>query len=150
MPNAKMSCFVDTNLLVYTVDPSEAAKRPLMSDLLRRTIRSRMLVLSVQSLNECYRVITNRRRMMPDGDARRFIEALVPFCTAPLGFDVTRLAWRIQDASGYSWWDCLLLGSAAAADCKVFLSEDMQHERAIGDLTILNPFKLSPDHELIS
>jgi predicted nucleic acid-binding protein len=118
-----------------------------MADLLRRVIRSRMLVLSAQSLNECYRVITDRRRMMPRSDARRFVEALAPFCTAPSGLEVTRLAWRIQDASGYSWWDCVLLGSAATAGCKIFLSEDMQHERSISDILILNPFRLAPDHE---
>ena len=26
MPSAKMNCFVDTNLLVYTVDPNEPEK----------------------------------------------------------------------------------------------------------------------------
>ena len=147
MPNARTNCFVDTNLLVYSVDPDEATKRPLMADLLRRIILGRTLVLSAQSLNECYRVITDRRRMMPRSDARRFIEALAPFCTAPTDIGIARLAWRIQDASGYAWWDCLLLASAAAAGCKVFLSEDMQHERIIDDITILNPFKLPSDHK---
>jgi predicted nucleic acid-binding protein len=80
--------------------------------------------------------------------ARRYIEALSPFCTAPLGFEATKRAWRIQDASGFSWWDCLLLASASLADCKVFLSEDMQHGRSIETLTILSPFKIDPVTDL--
>lgn len=100
-----------------------------------------MLVLSPQSLNETYRVLTERRRL-DRRDVRDFIEVLVPFCTAPCGTDVLRKAWRVQDSGGFGWWDCLLLGSALAAGCDVFLSEDMQHERTIEGMTILNPFRL--------
>jgi predicted nucleic acid-binding protein len=85
--------------------------------------------------------------MMPPSDARQFIEALAPFCTAPTDIAITRLAWRIQNASGFAWWDCLLLGSAVTAGCRVFLSEDMQHERTVNGITILNPFKLPADHK---
>jgi predicted nucleic acid-binding protein len=147
MPNGKINCFVDTNILVYAVDPGEPAKRSLISDLLRRMVRHRTLVLSPQSLNECYRVLTDRRSTARP-QARRYIEALSPFCTAPLGFETTKRAWRIQDASGFSWWDCLLLASASLADCKVFLSEDMQHGRSIETLTILSPFKIDPAADL--
>jgi predicted nucleic acid-binding protein len=147
MPNAKMSCFVDTNILVYTLDAAEPRKRRLAADLLRRTIGNRTLVLSAQSLNECYRVLTDRRRMMPRDDARRFVGALIPFCSAPHGHEVTSVAWRIQDAAGFSWWDCVLVGSAMLAGCKVFLSEDMSHGRSLHGLTIMSPFH-SETHQL--
>jgi predicted nucleic acid-binding protein len=102
---------------------------------------ARMLVLSPQSLNECYRVLTERRKL-DRRHVRDFIDILRPFCTAPCGIDVLRLAWRVQDAGEFGWWDCLLLGSARLAGSEVFLSEDMQHERTIEGMTILNPFKL--------
>jgi predicted nucleic acid-binding protein len=140
MPNAKTNYFVDTNILIYAVDPAEREKRSVAADLLRRMIGNRTLVLSAQSLNECYRVITDRRRMMPRADARRFVAAFVPFCSAPYSSEVTSLAWRIQDAVGFSWWDCVLVGSAVLAGCKVLLSEDMQHGHTLNGLTIMNPF----------
>ncbi len=34
MPNGKMSCFADTNLIVYTVDPQEPEKRSRAKDFL--------------------------------------------------------------------------------------------------------------------
>lgn len=108
-----------------------------------------MLVLSQQSLNECYRVLTVRRKLARS-QAREFIDVLVPFCTAPLDIDVLRRAWRVQDATGFGWWDCLLLGSALAAGCDVFLSEDLQHERTVETLTILNPFALGAPEQFIS
>ena len=40
MPSAKTNCFVDTNLLVYTVDPEEPEKRALAADLLERVTAS--------------------------------------------------------------------------------------------------------------
>jgi predicted nucleic acid-binding protein len=150
MPSAKRSCFVDTNILVYAVDPEEPEKRPLAADLLRRMIRSHTLVLSVQSLNECYRVITNRRRLMARDQARRFVAALSPCCTAPAGYAVTRQAWRIQDSTGFAWWDCLLLGSASLAGCRVFFSEDLRHGLTLDDLTIMNPFRLDTESEFPS
>jgi len=140
MPSAKTSCFVDTNLLVYAIDPAEPDKRPIIADLLRRTIRNRTLVLSPQSLNECYRVITDRRGMSRDA-ARGYIAALSPNCSAPLNYNVQRRAWRIQDEARLSWWDCLLIASASLAGCGIFLSEDMQHEQQVLDVRILNPFK---------
>ena len=141
MPNAKKNYFVDTNILVYAVDPAEKERQPLVSDLLRRMVRDQTLVLSVQSLNECYRVLTDRRRIMPREEARQFVAALAPSCTAPFGYDVTREAWRLQDAVGYSFWDCMLLGSALLAGCGIFVSEDMQHGQELDDLTILSPFQ---------
>lgn len=146
MPNAKTTCFVDTNLLVYAVDPAEPEKRALAADWLRRMVRNRTLVLSAQSLNECYRVIADRRRTAPRHAARGYIETLRPFCTAPSGCEITGRAWRIQDDCGFPWSDCLLLASAAAAGCTDFLSEDMQHERSGDGVTMLDAFKLEPHH----
>jgi predicted nucleic acid-binding protein len=150
MPSGRKTWFVDTNLLVYTLDPGEPEKRRIASDWLTGMIVARTLVLSPQSLNECYRVLTERRTMMPPGEARLFIMGFTAFCTAPSSVDVIRRAWRVQDTSAFGWWDCLLLGSALLAGCDVFLSEDLQHERTIDGMTILNPFKLGPPESLLS
>jgi predicted nucleic acid-binding protein len=147
MPSAKTNCFVDTNLLVYTLDPEEPEKRALAADLLERVTASRALILSPQSLNECYRIVTDRRRMSRK-EARRFIGALSTFCVAPSGYEVTKQAWRIQDATNFVWWDCMLLSSASLAGAEYFLSEDLQHERKLEGMTILNPFRLDPLHQL--
>jgi predicted nucleic acid-binding protein len=148
MPNGKMSCFADTNLIVYTVDPDEPEKRRHSKDLLNQIINRHSLVLSPQSLNECYRVVTEKRGLMPRNEAQLFVYALSEFCLAPYDFDVTQKAWQIQDRNGFGWWDCTLLASALFARCDIFLSEDMQHERTVDGLTILNPFKLDPNFQL--
>jgi predicted nucleic acid-binding protein len=112
--------------------------------LLRTVATAGTLVLSAQSLNEFYRVATDRRGLLSQAQARREVLRLVPFCSAPYNVEVTKLAWRIQDQHGFSWWDCVLLASACLADCGVFFSEDLQHERGIDGLTIINPFRGVP------
>jgi predicted nucleic acid-binding protein len=142
MPNAKMNCFVDTTVIVYTVDPTEPEKQSIATNLLRRTISNRTLVLSPQSLNECYRVITDKRLLLNRPRARDFIRKLSPACTAPLDLGTMHNAWLIQDQTNFAIWDCLLLASASLANCEFFLSEDLQHERQILNVRILNPFAL--------
>ena len=140
MANGRTNCFVDTNVLVYAIDPAQPEKQARAADLLREGIKNRTLVLSPQSLNECYRVLTKRRSLMTHDQARGFIIGLGPSCTAPAGMAVTQRAWEVQDATGYSWWDCLLLAAALLAECRVFWTEDMQHGRTFDHLTIRNPF----------
>jgi predicted nucleic acid-binding protein len=144
MPNGKMSCFADTNLIVYVTDPREPIKRSRVRDFLARIIRHHTLVLSPQSLNECYRAVTERRDLMSRNDARRFVGAWRPYCTAPYNFEVTQQAWRVQDRHGFSWCDCMLLASAIVARCEIFLSEDLQHNMKIFGMTVLNPLELDP------
>ncbi len=54
-------------------------------------------------------------------------------------------SWDIQDQYGYSWWDTLVISSALFLDCAYLLSEDMQHEQEIANLTIINPFFAGSD-----
>jgi len=148
MPNGRMNCFADTNLLVYALDPTAAEKRDLAKNLLELIINRHTLVLSPQSLNECYRVVIEKRRLVERNSARNYVTALQAYCTAPYDFDITRLAWRIEEIHGFGWWDCMLLASASIARCDLFLSEDMQHERRVGDMTIANPFRPGPAFDL--
>lgn len=132
--------FVDTNILIYALDPSEAEKRQVSADLLRETIRTRTLTLSPQSLNECYRVLTQRRKLMPVDQARAYIRTLAPWAIAPLDAKTTEQAFAIQDETGAGWWDSLMLTSAVQAQCRLFVSEGLQHGRVVSGMRIANPF----------
>lgn len=147
MPSARMSCFLDTNLLIYALDPAEPAKRERAALLLRMIAREDGLVLSAQSINECYRVLVFRRKIMAEEEARAFLSTLEGWCKAPLDFSTVRLAWEVRDTTGFSYWDCVLLASALQAGCSTFLSEDMRAGK-VGTLTIVNPFTMPLDHVL--
>ena len=73
---------IDTNILIYALDPAEPAKRAIAADLLRRTIADHTLALSPQNLNECYRVLSQRRRIVDEAAARSYLTYLMP-CASP-------------------------------------------------------------------
>jgi predicted nucleic acid-binding protein len=135
--------FIDTNILIYALDPAEPAKRATSADLLRHAIESHTLALSPQNLNECYKILMQRRRLVPVQAARSYLTYLIPWCIAPLDSQTTVKAWAVQDEEGLEWWDALLVASALITQCKLFFSEDMQDGRVISGMRIINPFSAS-------
>ena len=75
---------IDTNILIYALDPADPVKRGTSADVLRQAIASHTLALSPQNLNECYKVLTQRRRLVPMDAARSYLTHLMPWCIAPL------------------------------------------------------------------
>ena len=138
--------FVDTNILIYALDPADQVKRQVSADLLRLAISSHTLTLSPQSLNECYRVLTDRRRLMPVDDARTYVRTLAPWAIAPLDAGTTERAWDVQDClelkvgAKLSWWDSLMVAAALRAECRLFVSEDMHDGAIVEGMRIANPF----------
>ncbi|MBB3933141.1 putative nucleic acid-binding protein [Kaistia hirudinis] len=133
--------FVDSNILIYSLDPNEPTKRIKAANFVRLAALSHRLVTSPQTLNECYRVLTDRRKIMPRPDARRFIGSLLPSCTAPIDASTTAKGWEVQDATGFAWWDCVMLSSALKANCGLFVTEDLEHGRVIDGMRIVDLFR---------
>jgi predicted nucleic acid-binding protein len=133
--------FVDTNVLIYSLDPSDPEKRNKAIAFLAAGTQRRALVTSIQTLNECYRVLIERRHLLPVQTSRGFVSALAPTCTAPLDQRTTALAWQIEDQTNYSWWDCVMLASAVQANCRAFVTEDLDDGRTIEGMLIMDPFR---------
>jgi predicted nucleic acid-binding protein len=145
-----MNWFVDTNVLIYAIDERFPVKMEKADLWLRELGHREAIVLSPQSLNEFYYVATRRLGRPRDSSTHDQIWTFSRGCTAPLDAEVVRLAWRIENETGYHYYDCVLLASASRGGCTFFLSEDLQHGRRIGGLTIVNPFTTSPHDYLPS
>lgn len=129
-----MTAFFDTNVLVYTAT-SDPRKR--QAD---RIIRAGGIV-SVQVLNEFAHVAS--RKLRHRWDIVEF--ALDQFRLSledvrPLTYETHVAARRLARHDGFSFYDALIVASAIEAGCDTLYSEDMQHGRTIGKLTIRNPF----------
>ncbi len=58
-----------------------------------------------------------------------------------LDSNVVDKAMVLEDQSGLSYWDCLIVAAALLSSCDTLYSEDMQHGQIFeGRLTVLNPF----------
>lgn len=144
MPNGRTSCFVDTNVLVYAMDESSPRKKAHARAWLDALASDDGLVLSPQSINEFYHVSRRRFPRVGRDEIVQACERYQVWCTAVLDVNTISRAWSLETATGYQWFDCLLLSSAINAGCGFFLSEDLQHGRLIDDLAIVDPFQLSP------
>jgi predicted nucleic acid-binding protein len=129
-----MKAFFDTNVLVYTVtlDP-----RKRQADRILRTGG----IVSVQVLNEFANVARNKLRH----EWRTITYALEQFrlsfeAVCPLTLDTHVAAVSLAEDNGLAFDDALIVASAIEAGCDTLYTEDMQHNRAIGGLTIRNPF----------
>lgn len=142
-----MRCFVDTNVLVYAKDRSTApSKQARAIQWLVALESAGAAVLSAQNLREYYWAMLRKDRSPPAvANLRAEIGAMHGLVPEALHADFLQDSWRLQDRHGLNFWDALLIASALAADCTIFLSEDMSAGQKVETLTIVNPFMTAPD-----
>ena len=97
-------------------------------------------------MNEYYVTVTQKLKPgLSREQARADLRALAVWQPLEISTKLIEASWDIQDQYAYSWWDTLVITSSLFLDCKYLLSEDMQHEQKINNLTIINPFLVNPD-----
>jgi predicted nucleic acid-binding protein len=138
--------FIDTNLLVYAKDRTAPSKQTRAIAWLAALEDAGAAVLSAQSLREFYWAMLRKDRSRPAVAAiRREIAAMENLVPTALRADFLAEAWALEDSHKVSFHDALLLASALAAGCTIFLSEDMNSGQTIETLTIVNPFTTAPE-----
>jgi predicted nucleic acid-binding protein len=143
------SVFVDSNVVIYSLDQDSPAKRLAAQGWLNRLAASETMILSIQVTNEAYSALTLRLGLHPVADGvRTSLDILSRWVTAPLDMNIVRSAWGLQDRFQVRIWDALLLASANAAGCTYFLSEDLNDGQAYGSVRAINPFRHAPEDVL--
>lgn len=137
--------FVDTNVLVYRHDTTEPSKQSRADAWINLVVRNRAGRLSFQVLQELYAVLTRRAiPTVPASTAQSIVRELTAWRPIPIDLAVLERAWSLQERYGASWWDALIVAAAQAGECKVLLTEDLQHGQVFGTVRVINPFA-SPD-----
>jgi len=134
--------FVDTNVLVYFRDKTDARKNAIANDWLRRLAESKRGRLSTQILAEFYAVATRGNPPAKQVTAARAdLEAFATWQPVQPTIELFRRAWQLTDQYSLSWWDAMVVAAALMAGCDTLLSEDMPHGLVVEKtLTIINPF----------
>jgi predicted nucleic acid-binding protein len=132
--------FFDTNVLLYADDESAPAKQRCSRDLVAKHRRARTGVISLQVLQEYFVNVTRKLHVDPR-IARRKVEILAEFDVAVPEVADILAAIDLHRLHGFSFWDALVLRSAQQSGCRVLLSEDFQHGRAIDGIQVVNPFR---------
>ncbi|CAN5202849.1 PIN domain-containing protein [soil metagenome] len=145
-----MSVFVDSTTLLYPLDQNEKDKGTVCETWLSAIRLSNMLVLNPQALNETQSIVLRKSRFANARPLiREYLRSYFQFCISPLTGPVAMdAAWALQDRYRIPWWDSLLLASANEAGCAYFLSEDLNDGQVYGGVTVVNPFRHSPQDVL--
>jgi predicted nucleic acid-binding protein len=148
MPDANW-VFVDTNILIYADDQSDAFKQERAKTWLARLWGERTGRVSTQVLNEYYVNVTRKNKIgLKPGDARAKVRRFQLWQPWQIDHATVETAWGIEARFGFSYWDSLILAAAAHSGCKYLLSEDMQHLQQIDSVQTINPFLLLADEAL--
>jgi predicted nucleic acid-binding protein len=140
--------FVDTNVLIYGRDSKQGDKKAVAQEWVRSLGAHGAARINLQVLNELTRWILRNEPGRPLADIQQEIEALKVWGDKPPDEEELEVAWAVRDKLGYQWFDCLLIAAAQLAGCRYFLTEDMAHGAVFDGLTLINPFRTSPDDVL--
>jgi predicted nucleic acid-binding protein len=141
--SAPEAFFVDSNLLLYHVDPLDREKRERATDWLNHLWLAGAGRLSWQVLHEFYWNAA-RKMKLDTADAREIVEDLAHWRPVDTSLGLIREAWEWMDAAQLSYWDALIVAAAQRCGARYLLSEDFQHGRSFGGVEVLNPFQRSP------
>ena len=128
-----MNPFLDTNLLVY-------AQGETAYGTIARSLIERGGTISVQILNEFASVARRKlgySMVEVDNALRDIRQSLQPVRSLTLEIHLAAVA--IASDHSLNFYDALVVASAIEAGCDTLLTEDMQHGRILGPLTIHNP-----------
>ena len=134
--------FFDSNILIYSIDESEAEKRSMTKNLIEDAAKNKTAWISTQSLQEFYNVVTRKLKVSKE-DAKLMVKTLSEtFPVLQVTPKIILLGIDVSVKTGFSFWDSLVLASAVECSCDVLYSEDLNSGQVVNGVKILNPFKV--------
>ena len=130
--------FIDTNLLVYTLDRNDHRKQTACRRLLAEAAERHTAVISTQVLQEFYVVATTKLRVEPL-TAKQLLHSFSNLEIVTVDLPIIKEAIDIGILHHLSFWDALIIAAAESAGCDRLWTEDLQHGRVIHSVTIHNP-----------
>ncbi len=138
--------FVDTNVLVYSLDVGKPGKHERAAAWMDAMWVSRRGRLSFQVLQEFYVTVTEKLAPGLDRDrARAEVRDLMAWRPLAIAPPVLEGAWVVQDRFSISWWDALIVSAAQVSGCRFLLTEDLQDGQDLDGTQIVNPFTHPPE-----
>lgn len=132
--------FVDSNVLLYYVDPVDSHKQARAMEWLDQLWITGAGRLSWQVLHEFYWNAIKKMHLEAEG-ARSIVEELIHWAPVDSSLGLIQQAWYWADTTQVSHWDALIIAAAQRSGARYLLSEDFQTDRQYEDLRVLNPFE---------
>ena len=130
---------LDTNNLIYSIDRGAGEKHRLAMNIMLRARRS-SCVLMLQAASEFYNATTRKKKLPVAVAAAQACDWLDKFPVFAPTHSAVRAALSCAAEGRASYWDALLVASAAEAGCTAILTEDMADGTTLLGVRIVNPF----------
>jgi len=132
--------FLDTNILVYSVDKKNPSKQVLAREIVVDAINGGDYMISAQVLNEFSNVALLKLQMTV-AEVGKFVSIFKQMNVVSLDFKWTERALEIKGRYGIQFFDSLLLAAAEANGCDEIYTEDMNDGQVYCGIKAVNPFK---------
>lgn len=134
------SCFtLDTNILVYALDRRAGERHALAADIIDQAVMLDCR-LTLQSISEFYAAVT-RKKVISQAEANaQARDWLDMFRTVAVSARAVHAALTSVETGQASYWDALLVATAAEAGCTTILTEDLADGGVLLGVRVLNPF----------
>ena len=136
------SCLVDTNILIYSYDPTDAAKQQRAIAVLDQLNLRGSGALSAQILGEFFVTVTRKiptplTAAQAEHSITRYVRSWTVYELTPL---VVLEAVRGLQRYSFSYWDSLIWATAKLNGVPNVLSEDFSDGALLDGVRFLNPF----------
>jgi predicted nucleic acid-binding protein len=132
--------FIDTNLIVYTLDKSNANKQERARTVIREIVDVHLPVISTQVIKEIYVVAINKMKADPI-IVKNIIHNFRNMEIVTNDIELIEQAIDISVISQVSFWDSLIIAAAEKAKCEYIFSEDLNPGQTYRGILVVNPFE---------
>ena len=136
MPHA----FLDTNVLLYALDPRDPAKQTVAAGLIRQLSSEGRAMVSTQVLIELFSNL-HRKLNVSRERAALLCYSLTDWAVVSSDLPMVMKAMARAAQSQLSIWDSMVVEAALIGGADTLYSEDFTSGQRFGSLQIVNPFE---------
>ena len=130
---------LDTNILVYALDADAGDRHRLAGTIVDQAVLLDCR-LTLQAVSEFYSVVSRKRLVSAAEAVAQAEDWLTMFRTVAASAGATRAALTAAACGRASYWDALLVATAAEGGCSSILTEDLADGSVMQGVRIINPF----------
>jgi predicted nucleic acid-binding protein len=133
--------FLDTNIIVYTLDNENSIKQLKAKELLDQFYINQNYAISTQVVQEfCNVALKKIIPQIPEKMISEFISTFPTDQVAIININTVLKALSVREQYKYSFWDSLIIATAIQSQCNILYSEDLNTGQVIENCSIVNPF----------
>jgi len=131
--------FIDSNIWLYLFLQDETNKSKIAEEYISKNANN-SIHISYQVINEVSNQLV--RNDFKEDIIRESIEYMFKICTVcNFSKEIILSASSLREKYSFSYWDSIIIASAASSGCDILATEDMSDELKIGRMVIKNIFK---------